>query len=243
MITLLPVMQRACLCYYTIITYYYVIITPGSIITHYYLFQSPELADVVAHCTLELTNDGGIWCLVANGSDPVPSGSSTCVSSANALATRTLCPQWRFPCVQNECSSFRWIWSSGSMSVAAAGPRQTWRSRAQRCWYVIHVRIHRMISLRTHMKSLYFHGKSGTKNPPSLFPPNPLISSHPPYIFSRHVHHPLSCSPPSLTSCSPSNPHSIPSNFSRSFREGPPPVRHLVCEYKFAGSKKPTDAF
>ena len=46
MITLLPVMQRACLCYYTIITYYYVIITPGSIITHYYLFQSPELADV-----------------------------------------------------------------------------------------------------------------------------------------------------------------------------------------------------
>ena len=45
MITLLPVMQRACLCYYTIITYYYVIITPGSIITHYYLFQSPELAD------------------------------------------------------------------------------------------------------------------------------------------------------------------------------------------------------
>ena len=48
MITLLPVMQRACLCYYTIITYYYVIITPGSIITHYYLFQSPELADVDA---------------------------------------------------------------------------------------------------------------------------------------------------------------------------------------------------
>ena len=45
MITLLPVMQRACLCYYTIITYYYVIITPGSIITHYYLFQSPDLAD------------------------------------------------------------------------------------------------------------------------------------------------------------------------------------------------------
>ena len=33
------------LCYYKIITYYYVIITSGSIITHYYLFQSPELAD------------------------------------------------------------------------------------------------------------------------------------------------------------------------------------------------------
>ena len=27
------------------INYYYVIITPGSIITHYYLLQSPELAD------------------------------------------------------------------------------------------------------------------------------------------------------------------------------------------------------
>ena len=38
-------MQRACLCYYTIITYYYVIITLGSIIIHYYIFQSPELAD------------------------------------------------------------------------------------------------------------------------------------------------------------------------------------------------------
>ena len=45
MITLLRVMQRASLCYYTIITYYFVIITPGSIFTHYYLFQSPELAD------------------------------------------------------------------------------------------------------------------------------------------------------------------------------------------------------
>jgi len=44
---LLRVMQRASFCYYLIITYYYVIITPGSIITHYYLFQSPELADVV----------------------------------------------------------------------------------------------------------------------------------------------------------------------------------------------------
>ena len=38
-------MQRASLCYYTIITYYYVIITQGSIITHYYLLQSAELAD------------------------------------------------------------------------------------------------------------------------------------------------------------------------------------------------------
>ena len=45
-------MQRACLCYYTIITYYYVIITPGSIITHYYLFQSPELADVCSWLSL-----------------------------------------------------------------------------------------------------------------------------------------------------------------------------------------------
>ena len=44
--TLLQVMQRASLCYYTIVTYYYVIITQGSIITHYYLFQSLELADV-----------------------------------------------------------------------------------------------------------------------------------------------------------------------------------------------------
>ena len=40
-------MQRASLCYYTIINYYYVIVqvTPGSIITHYYLLKSPELAD------------------------------------------------------------------------------------------------------------------------------------------------------------------------------------------------------
>ena len=45
MIALFRVMQRACLCYYTIIMYHYVIITPGSIITHYYLFQSPELSD------------------------------------------------------------------------------------------------------------------------------------------------------------------------------------------------------
>ena len=45
MITFLSVIQRASLCYYTIIKYYYVIITPGSIITYYYLFQSLELAD------------------------------------------------------------------------------------------------------------------------------------------------------------------------------------------------------
>ena len=39
------VMQRVSLYYYTIITYYYVIISQGPIITHYYLFQSPKLAD------------------------------------------------------------------------------------------------------------------------------------------------------------------------------------------------------
>ena len=43
-------MQRASLCHYTIITYYYVIITPGSIITHYYLFQSAEFADGCTTC-------------------------------------------------------------------------------------------------------------------------------------------------------------------------------------------------
>ena len=59
MITLLPVMQRACLCYYTIITYYYVIITPGSIITHYYLFQSPELADAQADSGSEVRPASG----------------------------------------------------------------------------------------------------------------------------------------------------------------------------------------
>ena len=32
--------------YYIIVTFYYVIITQGSIITHYYQFQSPERADV-----------------------------------------------------------------------------------------------------------------------------------------------------------------------------------------------------
>ena len=46
MIPLLRVMQRVSLYYYTIITYYHVIITPGSIINHCYLFQSHVLADV-----------------------------------------------------------------------------------------------------------------------------------------------------------------------------------------------------
>ena len=45
-------MQRASLSYYTITMYFYVIITQGSIITHYNLFQSPELANVPVadHC-------------------------------------------------------------------------------------------------------------------------------------------------------------------------------------------------
>ena len=47
MIPLLSVMQRVSLYYYIIMIYYYVIITQGSIITHYFLFQSPELADGV----------------------------------------------------------------------------------------------------------------------------------------------------------------------------------------------------
>ena len=46
MIALLLVMQTGCLHYYVIITHYYVIITQTSVITHYYPFQSPELADV-----------------------------------------------------------------------------------------------------------------------------------------------------------------------------------------------------
>ena len=45
MIPLLRIMQRVGLHYCIIITFHYVIITPGFIITHYYLFQSPELAD------------------------------------------------------------------------------------------------------------------------------------------------------------------------------------------------------
>ena len=43
MIPLLRVMQRVSLYYYFIITHFYIIITPGSIETHYYMFQSPEL--------------------------------------------------------------------------------------------------------------------------------------------------------------------------------------------------------
>ena len=46
MIPLLHIMQSVGLYYWIIITYHYIIITPGSIITHYYLFQSPKLADV-----------------------------------------------------------------------------------------------------------------------------------------------------------------------------------------------------
>ena len=46
MIQLLRVMQRvSSLHYYVIIAHHYVIITEGPIITHYYIFQSPELAD------------------------------------------------------------------------------------------------------------------------------------------------------------------------------------------------------
>ena len=45
MIPLLRVMQRVCYHDYVVITYYYVIITKGPIITHNYIFQSPELAD------------------------------------------------------------------------------------------------------------------------------------------------------------------------------------------------------
>ena len=50
MIPLFCIMQSVGLhyCIITSITYYYVIITQGSIVTHYYLFQSPELADFKA---------------------------------------------------------------------------------------------------------------------------------------------------------------------------------------------------
>ena len=53
MSTLLLVIQS--LGYHTIITYYYVIITPSSIITHYYLLQSLELADVSLPLSLSLS--------------------------------------------------------------------------------------------------------------------------------------------------------------------------------------------
>ena len=45
MIASLHVMQMGFLHYHVIITHYYVIITQTSVITHYYPFQSPELAD------------------------------------------------------------------------------------------------------------------------------------------------------------------------------------------------------
>ena len=45
MIPLLRVIQRVSFHYYNIIAYYYVIFQAGSIITHYYWFQSAELAD------------------------------------------------------------------------------------------------------------------------------------------------------------------------------------------------------
>ena len=49
MIQLLRIMQRVGLHYCIIISYYYVIIIQGGFITHYYLFQSPELADDSLH--------------------------------------------------------------------------------------------------------------------------------------------------------------------------------------------------
>ena len=45
MIAFVHVKQMGCLHYYVIITHCYVIITQTSIITYYYPFQSPELAD------------------------------------------------------------------------------------------------------------------------------------------------------------------------------------------------------
>ena len=37
--------QRVCFHYYVIITYFDAIATKGPVITHYYIFQSPEIAD------------------------------------------------------------------------------------------------------------------------------------------------------------------------------------------------------
>ena len=44
-IALLHVMQMGCLHYYVIIIHCYVIVIQTSVITHYFPFQSPELAD------------------------------------------------------------------------------------------------------------------------------------------------------------------------------------------------------
>ena len=52
-------MQRKSLFYYSIITYYYVIITSGSTITHYYLFQSPELADIRSYNSITMAKQAG----------------------------------------------------------------------------------------------------------------------------------------------------------------------------------------
>ena len=48
MIALLHVVQMGCFHYYVIITHYSVIIPQTSVITYYYPFQCPELADVLA---------------------------------------------------------------------------------------------------------------------------------------------------------------------------------------------------
>ena len=59
MIPLLRIMQRVV--YYVIIApFYYVIITPDSIITHYYLFQSPKLADGGLQIHVEVAHDDSL---------------------------------------------------------------------------------------------------------------------------------------------------------------------------------------
>ena len=59
MIPLLRIMQRVV--YYVIIApFYYVIITPDSIITHCYLFQSPKLADGGLQIHVEVAHDDSL---------------------------------------------------------------------------------------------------------------------------------------------------------------------------------------
>ena len=105
MMPLLLVMQAACLRYYTIITYYYVITTQTSIITHYYPFQSPELADGEQD-TQFLHN---VY---------LPSDISTPI---DACSRRRGPPHWRWLTERWACSNGRCARGSGGTCASLSG--------------------------------------------------------------------------------------------------------------------------
>ena len=88
---LLRVMQSVSLHYYVVITYYYAIITMGSIITHYYLFLSPELADVKVNKIYNVPTSN--FHLTERAQDRAPTNCRT-----NWQSSKQLKPRHHFSC-------------------------------------------------------------------------------------------------------------------------------------------------